>query len=48
MTGVKGAGTAMDMGEGFDVSRIEKDPAAFIVDVHSSAAVTGAVRGQIA
>jgi hypothetical protein len=37
----------VDTGVGFNVSQIEKDPAAFMVDVHSSLAVPGAVRGQL-
>ncbi|CAO2647560.1 Nn.00g084820.m01.CDS01 [Neocucurbitaria sp. VM-36] len=38
----------VDSGEGFHVSRIEEDPAAFMTDVHSSLALPGAVRGQLA
>ena len=37
-----------DSGEGFHVSQIEQDPAAFFADTHSSLAVPGAVRGQLA
>ena len=38
----------VDTGANFHVSEIEADPAAFFADVHSSLAVPGAVRGQIA
>ena len=37
-----------DSGEGFHVSMIEADPAAFMSDTHSSLALAGAVRGQLA
>lgn len=37
-----------DTAEGFHVSQIEKNPAGFFADVHSSLAVPGAVRGQLA
>jgi hypothetical protein len=37
-----------DTGEGFHVSQIEENPAAFMADVHSSLALPGAVRGQLA
>ncbi|KAF2013946.1 hypothetical protein BU24DRAFT_351088 [Aaosphaeria arxii CBS 175.79] len=37
-----------DSGEGFHVQQIEANPAAFFADVHSSLALPGAVRGQIA
>ncbi|KAF2243799.1 hypothetical protein BU26DRAFT_436240 [Trematosphaeria pertusa] len=37
-----------DTGEGFHVSQIEQNPAAFMADTHSSLALPGAVRGQIA
>jgi len=37
-----------DSGEGFHVSMIEADPAAFMSDTHSSVALAGAVRGQLA
>ncbi|KAH7014708.1 hypothetical protein B0J12DRAFT_714751 [Macrophomina phaseolina] len=37
-----------DTGEGFHISQIEKNPAGFFADVHSSLAVPGAVRGQLA
>lgn len=37
-----------DTGEGFHVSQIEENPAAFMADTHSSLALPGAVRGQIA
>lgn len=50
VTGLNGTGAnaGVDTGSGFHVSRIEKDPEAFFVDVHSSLAVPGAVRGQVA
>ncbi|KAI4606195.1 hypothetical protein J4E83_010216 [Alternaria metachromatica] len=37
-----------DSGEGFHVSMIEANPAAFMADTHSSLALPGAVRGQMA
>lgn len=37
-----------DSGEGFEVSQIEANPAAFMADTHSSVALPGAVRGQLA
>jgi hypothetical protein len=37
-----------DTGEGFHVSMIEANPAAFMADTHSSLALAGAVRGQLA
>jgi hypothetical protein len=37
-----------DSGEGFHVSQIEANPAAFMADTHSSLALAGAVRGQLA
>lgn len=37
-----------DTGEGFHVSMIEANPAAFMADTHSSLALPGAVRGQLA
>ncbi|KAF1850141.1 uncharacterized protein K460DRAFT_326717 [Cucurbitaria berberidis CBS 394.84] len=37
-----------DSGEGFHVNQIEANPAAFMADVHSSLALPGAVRGQLA
>ncbi|KAF2689842.1 hypothetical protein K458DRAFT_412701 [Lentithecium fluviatile CBS 122367] len=37
-----------DTGEGFHVSQIEANPAAFMTDTHSSLALPGAVRGQLA
>ncbi|KNG50960.1 chrd superfamily protein [Stemphylium lycopersici] len=37
-----------DSGEGFHVSMIEADPVAFMADTHSSLALPGAVRGQLA
>ncbi|KAK2603601.1 hypothetical protein QQS21_004182 [Conoideocrella luteorostrata] len=46
VTGVKAA-DGKDTGEGFHVSKIEKNPSAFFTDVHSSLAVPGAVRGQL-
>ncbi|KAL5941499.1 hypothetical protein ACKVV1_006217 [Pyricularia oryzae] len=44
-TGVMADGR--DTGEGFTVSMIEKDPAGFFTDSHSSLAVAGAFRGQL-
>lgn len=38
----------VDSGEGFHVRQIEENPAAFMADVHSSLALPGAVRGQLA
>ena len=46
-TGVK-ATDGSDTGAAFHVSQIEKNPAAFFADAHSSLAVPGAVRGQLA
>lgn len=37
-----------DTGEGFHVRQIEDNPAAFMADTHSSLALPGAVRGQLA
>jgi len=37
-----------DTGEGFHVSQIEANPAGFMTDTHSSLALPGAVRGQLA
>jgi len=37
-----------DSGEGFHVSQIEADPSKFMSDTHSSIALAGAVRGQLA
>jgi len=48
VTGVKNMTTGIDAGFGFQVKRIEDNPAGFFADVHSSLAVPGAVRGQIA
>lgn len=45
-TGVMANGK--DSGEGFKLSQIEQNPAMFFADVHSSLAVPGAVRGQLA
>lgn len=45
-TGVVANG--VDTGAAFHVSQIEKNPAGFFCDVHSSLAVPGAVRGQLA
>jgi len=42
------ARAGVDSGEGFTVSQIEDNPAGFFIDVHSSLAVPGAVRGQLA
>jgi len=47
VTGVKNAATGQDTGFGFNVKKIEENPAGFFADVHSSKAVPGAVRGQI-
>ncbi|TLD33838.1 hypothetical protein PspLS_01157 [Pyricularia sp. CBS 133598] len=44
-TGVMADGR--DTGEGFTVAMIEKDPAGFFTDSHSSLAVAGAFRGQL-
>lgn len=38
----------VDTGAAFQVSQIEANPAGFFADAHSSLAVPGAVRGQIA
>lgn len=46
VTGLKNATTTLDQGFGFNVKRIEENPAGFFADVHSSEAVPGAVRGQ--
>ncbi|EEY21550.1 hypothetical protein D7B24_006712 [Verticillium nonalfalfae] len=45
VTGVKPNG-GPDAGEGFTLSRIEQNPTDYYVDIHSSLAVPGAVRGQ--
>ncbi|KAG8158626.1 hypothetical protein KVR01_011748 [Diaporthe batatas] len=45
-TGVLANG--VDTGAGFKVASIEKNPSGFFADVHSSLAVPGAVRGQLA
>jgi hypothetical protein len=37
-----------DTGAGFTVAQIEANPAAFFADTHSSLALPGAVRGQLA
>jgi len=47
-TGLNVTGTTTDTGAAFNVKQIEANPAGFFVDVHSSLAVPGAVRGQIA
>ncbi|KAM4065766.1 hypothetical protein HRG_010519 [Hirsutella rhossiliensis] len=36
-----------DTGAGCHIRKIEKNPAAFLADVHSSKAVPGAARGQL-
>nr|POE89797.1 hypothetical protein CFP56_20266 [Quercus suber] len=41
-------GTAQDTGATFNVKQIEQNPSGFFADVHSSLAVPGAVRGQLA
>ena len=46
-TGIDGA-DGVDTGANFHVSQIEADPAGFFCDVHTSDAVPGAVRGQLA
>lgn len=46
VTGVMVEG--VDSGEGFHVDKIEANPAAFMADTHSSLALAGAVRGQLA
>lgn len=38
----------VDTGRDFEVGEIEHYPGGFYVDIHSSLAVTGAVRGQLA
>ncbi|KAF2182375.1 hypothetical protein K469DRAFT_711943 [Zopfia rhizophila CBS 207.26] len=51
LTGPFATGVVMeekDTGEGFHVSQIEQNPAAFMADTHSSLALPGAVRGQLA
>ncbi|CAD0082890.1 unnamed protein product [Aureobasidium vineae] len=45
-TGVMANGK--DTADGFHISQIEKNPAGFFADTHSSLAVPGAVRGQLA
>jgi hypothetical protein len=45
---MKGPFTTGVMVEGFHVSMIEANPAAFMADTHSSLALPGAVRGQMA
>ncbi|KAH7397415.1 hypothetical protein BKA66DRAFT_454315 [Pyrenochaeta sp. MPI-SDFR-AT-0127] len=46
LTGVMVEGR--DSGENFHVDQIEANPAAFMADTHSSVALPGAVRGQLA
>nr|POF18532.1 hypothetical protein CFP56_63076 [Quercus suber] len=41
-------GTMQDPGFNFQVKQIEQNPSGFFADVHSSLAVPGAVRGQLA
>ena len=48
VTGLNNTGTTVDTGAAFNVRQIEANPAGFFVDVHSSLAVPGAVRGQLA
>lgn len=51
MTGPFTTGVVMegaDTGAGFTVAQIEVNPAAFFADTHSSLAMPGAVRGQLA
>ncbi|KAF1822465.1 uncharacterized protein K489DRAFT_389297 [Dissoconium aciculare CBS 342.82] len=47
-TGVVNNVTKIDSGDGFTIAKLEANPAAFFADVHSSLAVPGAVRGQLA
>jgi len=47
-TGIISEDTGMDTGAGFEVSQIENNPMGFFCDVHSSLAIPGAVRGQLA
>ncbi|KAB8356618.1 hypothetical protein FH972_024196 [Carpinus fangiana] len=47
VTGLEGP-DGNDTGLGFKVAEIEANPAGFFADVHSSLAVPGAVRGQLA
>ena len=46
-TGLKGD-NGQDTGIGFTLKQIEDNPAGYMADVHSSFAVPGAVRGQLA
>lgn len=46
LTGVMTNG--VDSGEGFTLSQIEADPAAFFTDSHTQKYVPGVVRGQLA
>lgn len=46
VTGIVTNGT--DTGAGFKVAQIEANPAGFFTDVHTTAYVPGAVRGQLA
>jgi hypothetical protein len=48
VTGTNSPATGRDNGFGFNVKQIEDNPKGFFADVHSSKAVPGAVRGQIA
>lgn len=48
VTGVINPATGKDQGFGFNVKKIEDNPKGFFADVHSSKAVPGAVRGQMA
>lgn len=47
MTGINGT-DGRDTGAAFNVAQVEANPAGFYVDVHSSLAIAGAVRGQLA
>jgi len=47
-TGINGTDGKTDTGAGFHVRQIEANPSGFFADVHSSLAVPGAVRGQLA
>jgi hypothetical protein len=47
-TGIVNATTGVDSGDNFTIAKLEANPAGFFADVHSSLAVPGAVRGQLA
>lgn len=48
VTGLEDPETGEDYGADFHVSQIEENPKGFFSDVHSSLALAGAVRGQLA